>query len=209
MICHKKIYLSFFITFFVFLFFSFSVKASNILQNGEFTSDLSGWSFYSDKGSNTSAFANGKAQVTIGDNTTTNTQLNQVGFSLKPSTQYTISYDISGSRVGIPLSVSVFKNQQPNTGYGYSKSLATQTSSTSYSETFTTSGFSSETTDTRLMFYFVGGLQNGDTITIDNVSIEEGDATGGGNTFSKYDFNEDGKEDILDLIDIVKHIFGG
>lgn len=188
-----------------------AVYAASLIQNGNFDTNLSNWNFFSDTPNlNTASVTNGKAVVTLNNASTTNTQLNQPGFTLKPNTLYTIKYTVSSSRNQTPFSVSVFKNTPPNTNYGYSKVITATTSAQDYSDTFTTTGFTGETTDTRLMFYFVnGGLQTGDTITIDNVSIEEGDTTGNGGGFDKYDFNEDGSVDLGDLVEIIKYVFGG
>lgn len=147
----------------------------NIVSNGGFETGTSPWIFYSDGSAafsrvspgSQSSFAARVSVTTQG----TNVQLSQTGITLRPNTLYRLSFD-AYSNTGHDLSVFLHRNTSPYTNYGVNNFVCDLTTTwQQFSLVFTTTGFSAQTTDSRLRFWFAPYDAPGDQFFIDNVTI--------------------------------------
>lgn len=105
---------------------------------------------------------------TLGDNM----QLYQKDLPLEPNTGYRLTFSAYSS-TGHDMRVVLLKHVTPFTNYGLEYATGLTTSWNTFTTEFTTSGFSGNVNDARLMFYFVGYASPGDIYRIDNVSLEK------------------------------------
>lgn len=147
----------------------------NIVSNGGFETGTSPWIFYSNGSATFSRVSPGSqssyaARVSV---TTqgTNVQLSQTGITLRPNTLYRLSFD-AYSNTGHDLSVFLHRNTSPYTNYGINNFVCNLTTTwQQFSLVFTTAGFSAQTTDSRLRFWFSPYDAPGDQFFVDNVTI--------------------------------------
>ncbi len=150
----------------------------NIIKNPGFESGKSSWTFYTN-GKGTFGTASGyqgnnSARLNlISIVSPQNIQLYQKGITLEPNTPYRLSF-AAYSTTGHDLSVLILKHGSPYTNYGLSNYVANLgTSWGNYSVQFTTSGFSGNVTDARLMFMLAGFAAAGDSYYIDDIRLEK------------------------------------
>ncbi|HIH32316.1 TPA: hypothetical protein HA235_06440 [Candidatus Woesearchaeota archaeon] len=157
----------------IFLVSFFAIMASsvsaNLVTNPGF-SGKTGWNFYTNGVASFTASGSGVVSITTKGS---NTQLYQYGLALKPNTDYKLTFTASASK-GSDLQVYIHKHGSPYTNYGLSNwNVPLTTSLQTFTKTFKTT--SSASTDARLRFWLVNGL-NGEIYKISNVILEE---TGG------------------------------
>ena len=164
----------------VFLIWTQQVNAS--LINPGFESGTSPWVFFTD---GTGSFLNdapgdGSAKaghVTI-TGTGSNVQLQQAGLVLEPNTRYRISFK-AYSNTGHDVAVSVLKHGSPYTSYGLTGQAFALTNVWNIFEIeFTTSGFTGNVSDGRLMFWLAPYATAGDQYFIDDVVLEKAGTAG-------------------------------
>ncbi|MFZ3383234.1 MAG: carbohydrate binding domain-containing protein [Candidatus Methanoperedens sp.] len=150
----------------------------NIIKNPGFESGTNSWTFYTN-GKGTFGMASGyegnnSAELNlISIVSSPNIQLYQKGITLEPNTSYRLSF-AAYSTTGHDISVSIQKHGSPYTNYGLSNYVANLgTSWSEYSVQFTTSGFSGNVTDARLMFWLSGFAAAGDNYYIDDIRLEK------------------------------------
>jgi hypothetical protein len=145
---------------------------ANILINGDFEADKTGW-IYDSTGigswdivspGNNSPKATRLTINTIG----TYTQFFQRDTVLKPNTRYMISFD-AYSMNGVDFRVVLSRLTSPYTNYGLNYTPNLDMLWKTFSIEFTTTGFPSQTADTILWFSF----NNTGTYFIDNIVLEE------------------------------------
>ncbi len=158
----------------------------NLINNFSFESGTGGWQHYNNgQGSFTadsSAYQGSKSGKVSITTVGSNMQLYQTGFTLKPGRKYKVEF-YAKSGTGSDVLVSVLKNSSPYTNFGLEKTSDLSTSWKKFSYDFDVSGITSNTTDTRLRFYFVSKASNGDAYYFDNVSIVDiGAGSGAGDT---------------------------
>jgi hypothetical protein len=151
---------------------------NNIIKNPGFESGTTSWVFYTN-GQGTFNMASGYEGNNSAKLTMTrivsppNIQVYQNGVTLEPNTRYRLSF-AAYSNTGHDLSVSILKHGSPSTNYGLSNYVANLgTSWSEYSIQFTTSGFSGNVTDARLMFWLGGFTAAGDNYYIDDIRLEK------------------------------------
>ncbi len=146
------------------------VPPGNLVTNGDFAAETTGWSFYSN-GSASLSTASGPcgqaAQVAIGA-TGSNIQLYQSNFSLQAGIQYVLRFDAK-SENGQDMEIFLHKHVSPYNSYGLYGQVADLTSNwQTFEYIFTASGFSGTTWDGRLRLWFSGKTG---TFQLDDVSI--------------------------------------
>lgn len=149
---------------------------SNVALNSGFESGIIPWTFYT-TGSGSIARVStehfegsSSAMITISA-VADNTQLYQPALVLDPGARYRLSF-AAKSIDGDDFDVFVQKHSSPFTMYGLSwTDVDVTTSWKVFSKEFTASGFSSQTSDARLRFWFVGNTVGGSKYFIDNVSM--------------------------------------
>ncbi len=158
-----------------------AASAQNVVLNSGFESGTKPWVFYTNgSGSfSNSAAGSGSAYaariniVTQG----TNVQLYQPALPLEPNTQYTLSFK-AYSNTGHDVAVSVMKHGSPYTSYGLSKRVFDLTTAwKTFSVQFTTSGFTGNVSDARLMLALNAYDANGDVYYFDDVTLSKSTTT--------------------------------
>lgn len=150
------------------------IGGTNLLANGDFTSGLTKWNYAVGNTAQVTTEA-GTAKISI-TNPSGNMQLMQLGTRLEANKTYRVSFDAKSNNGRGINAIQVLRNSAPYTMYGSvggPSSLPTNQLQ-NYSYTFTTSGFSGATTDTRFRFWLVGA-PSGTIYWIDNVKLEKTD----------------------------------
>lgn len=147
---------------------------ADVLQNGDFESDMDDWSFYSNSKCTAttvqSASSGSEVEVAI-HRVGSNIQLYQNGITLKPNTAYQLSFS-AYSNVGRDLSVSLVKHSTPFTNYGLQNvQISLGKDWDSHAITFTTGNFDRQVSDGRLYFWFADRIWGGERYYIDDVSL--------------------------------------
>ena len=146
----------------------------NILDNGNFESGTTSWTFYT-SGTGTfnvqpPGFEGNNAAMLALSSTGTNIQLFQNGITLETNTRYRLSF-AAYSTTGHDVTVMLFQHVSPYTAYmpDFEANLGTswQTFTTEFN---TTTGTVS---DGRLMFWFPDFASAGDTYYIDAIRLEK------------------------------------
>ena len=149
----------------------------NVLNNPSFENGSADWNFFTN---GTGSFVTvsqgyhcdlaGKLTFTTVNN---NMQLYQYNFPLKGNTAYRLRFAGYAS-TGHDLRVYLQQHTDPFTNYGINgTNFNLGTSWQEFNHEFTTSGFSGNSSDTRLRFWFVGNAANGDIYWLDNIRLEE------------------------------------
>ncbi|MBD5778801.1 carbohydrate binding domain-containing protein [Pelagicoccus sp. NFK12] len=155
-----------------------SASSANAIANGGFEDGLQHWRFYTNGSGNAKTVQPGhsdsKSATQISINSIgSNTQLFQSDISLKPNTEYKLSF-AAYSNTGNDLQVSLRKHSSPYTVYGLNRESVSITKGwTLHTLAFTTQGFSSDVSDGRLSFWFADDAKGGDRYWLDNVQIVE------------------------------------
>lgn len=142
----------------------------NLLANASFESGQSPWTFFTDGTASFTTVSPGSDGALAGRATVTNagsnTQLYQVNMSLLPSTAYRLQFT---ARTGTNTSMRVYLHQHtsPFTNYGLDIITNMTTSWQTFTYDFTTTGFSSPTTDSRLRIRFT----NANTFYVDDLKL--------------------------------------
>jgi len=150
---------------------------TNKYVNPGFEDGKSPWKFYTNgEGSfeiSSSAYEGaGAARITT-VTTGTNIQLYQSNLSLKPNTEYKLSF-AAYSNTGHDLRVFLHKDVSPYTNYGLNNYLADLTTGWNvYTIHFTTENFSIPVDDARLRFWFAADATAGDQYRIDEFVLSE------------------------------------
>jgi predicted GH43/DUF377 family glycosyl hydrolase len=152
----------------------------NIVVNPGFESGTSPWSFYTNGAATFSVTtpghqSNKAARISIAA-AGTNVQLAQTGLPLDPNTAYQLSFDAYSS-TGHDIAVYLHRNTSPYTNYGVSNFVANLTPGWQrYTLVFTTTGFASQTTDTRLRLwlapYDAPGISSSSTMSVSPRSLK-------------------------------------
>ncbi|EDY82664.1 Carbohydrate binding domain protein [Verrucomicrobiia bacterium DG1235] len=152
-----------------------SVDAKNAIVNGDFETNVAPWRFYTNGAGSASvsspAYAGvGSVKMEIGSRGS-NIQLFQNDLSLRPNTEYVLSFAAYSSS-GNDFRVSVGKHTSPYSNYGLNRERIDLTRDWQvYSLSFTTMNFSSEVDDGRLYFWLSDDAEGGDDYFIDAVSL--------------------------------------
>ena len=97
----------------------------------------------------------------------------QRNFLLKANTRYRLSF-AARSSTSDAVVLYLHRNTWPYTNNGLNGVNCNLSQSWQiFSTEFTTTGFPSTTTDTRLRFWFIGQASNGEIYLIDDVTLEE------------------------------------
>jgi hypothetical protein len=153
----------------------------NLIANYCFEDGPGPWTFFTDgrgtfKTASTDPFQGQFAAETAIIEAGGNVQLFQRDISLKPNTEYEISFAAQSSN-GRDLSVFLQQHGAPFTNYGLRDFRADLTPGWAvYRTTFVTTGFSSPVTDARLRFWMAPFDQDGMTYRIDWVVLREYDS---------------------------------
>ena len=152
--------------------------ANNIVTNGSFESNLSGWSYFSNGGGSANATTmdqdhcdySAKLDFT---GTGSNVQLYQHSIGLDASTDYTLSFR---ARATTPRNVNVYlhKHTAGYNNYGLNEGVNLTTDWQTFTYDFTSQGFSGSVSNARLRFWLVNG-QTGDSMFFDNVVLQKAD----------------------------------
>lgn len=142
----------------------------NLIANAGFESGTANWTFFTDGTANFATVAPGSVgsfagRVTV-TNAGTNTQLYQTNFTLQPNTLYRLEYTARAS-ANTTMRTYIHQHATPFTNYGLDVTTSLTTTFQTFSHQFTTTGFSSPTTDTRLRFRFTTNR----TFYIDDVKL--------------------------------------
>ncbi len=149
---------------------------TNVVQNADFESGTSPWTFYTNRQGSFVVAPPGSdggsaAKVTL-TRTGSNMQLYQAYLTLEPNTRYRLSFSAYSS-TGHDMSVTVQKHGSPYTNYGLNAWVTNLgTGWQTYTTEFTTTGFTGQANDARLMFWFPGFASNGDVYYLDEVALE-------------------------------------
>ena len=170
--------------------------SANLLTNPGFESGTANWVFYTDATGSYTAISPGY----VGNNTAKislntlgiNMQLYQSGISLEPNTSYRFTAS-AYSNTGHDILIKLFKSTSPSTEYGLSYAPNLTASWQTFTQEFTTSGFSGNVSDGRLRFYFPGLASAGDVYYLDDLKLEK--AAGSYNS----DLNSDNIVNSVDL----------
>jgi len=145
----------------------------NLLQNGGFESGTNNWYFYTNADGSfttgTPAYSGTSSAIVSIVTTGDNMQLHQTGFDLQAGASYQLQFTVKAN-ASRTVGVLVHRNSAYE-DFGVDATVNVGTSWSTQTINFTASGFSGQTSDTRLRFWFVGGAQNGDTYWIDDVSL--------------------------------------
>jgi hypothetical protein len=152
-------------------------EAVTILNPGFENDVVDPWTFYTNTAGSFDSNREGNGSPHAGHVTVAkagaNVQLYQPGITLKPNTNYQLSFS-AYSKKGGDLSVSLFKHGAPYTGYGLADYVCNLTTTWSIcSVEFTTSGFSGTVNDARLMFWLAKFAVAGEEYFIDDVVLKE------------------------------------
>ena len=142
-----------------------------MIQNPDFTDDGKGWVFHT---SGEGAFTvDDKTAIVSIDAPGDNTQLYQSGLSLKPATDYRLSFmAASNDRRG--MSIFVHQHQKPYEGYGLQDwPVELSAAMTRYEAFFTTPAALDNLTDGRLRFWFAPFAQAGTVYRVAEVELVE------------------------------------
>jgi hypothetical protein len=150
---------------------------TGLIQNPGFELGTSPWFFFSSGAGSfhvgPPAYEGSNAAVLTLNCGADNLQLHQDSLPLKPYTQYKLTF-AAYSTTGHDVDAVLLKNGAPYTNYGLLQQFNLGTSWSTFSTTFTTSGFSSNVNDGRLMFYLVPYVDCSDSYYyFDNVQLEE------------------------------------
>lgn len=151
-----------------------SPPGENILLNPSFELGISDWNFHTDGSGEFSVSLDAyeglnSGQISITQEGT-NVQLNQTSMPIEPDTNYLLSLAAKSSS-GNDMEVRLHQHESPYSNYGLSSLVDIGTSWQEYSFKFTTTGFSTSATDTRLRFWLAPYDTPGDEYFIDNVSL--------------------------------------
>jgi predicted GH43/DUF377 family glycosyl hydrolase len=147
----------------------------NMIRNGSFETGTTPWTFYTNGTGTFSTVSPGTqgtraGKISIGT-PGTNVQLAQVGVTLQPNTLYRLSFD-AYSNTGHDLTVYLQRNTSPYTNYGLNNFVCNLTNTWQhFAIAFTSSGFASSTSDSRLRFWFAPYDAAGDAYFVDNVVL--------------------------------------
>jgi predicted GH43/DUF377 family glycosyl hydrolase len=147
----------------------------NVVLNPGFEAGTAPWTFYTNGAATLSVVTPGNqsskaARISI-STAGTNVQLAQTGLPLDPNSAYQLSFD-AYSTTGHDIALYLHRNTSPYTNYGVNNFVANLTLGWQhYTLVFTTTGFASQTTDTRLRFWLAPYDAPGDQYYLDNVSI--------------------------------------
>jgi hypothetical protein len=151
-------------------------ESSNMVLNSGFESGTASWYFHTDGAGTFKNDVSGPASPHAGHVTIsspgTNVQISQAGLSLRPNTLYTLKFKAK-SNTGHDVSVSLLKHGSPYSNYGLNREVNLGTSWQETSIQFTTSGFSGQVNDARLMFYLAPYDAANDQYFFDDVTITE------------------------------------
>lgn len=143
-------------------------------SNGGFEDGVGSWSF---AGNGSFAIVSpayegtNMAQVSL-DGTGLGDQLYTNGFTLEPYTNYRLSL-VANSTLGNNINFQVIKHTSPYTVYGLQEvNVNLTTSMARYAYNFTTIGFASTTTDTRLSLYIASYADNTEKYYFDSITLE-------------------------------------
>ncbi len=154
----------------------------SLLSNPGFESGTPGWTFYTNGVGSFGADAAGVASAAAGHvkvvHAGSNAQLYQEGIALEPNTRYLLSFK-AYSNWGHDVEVSLIKHGAPYTNYGLSYYRCDLASTwTDCTVQFTTTGFSGNVNDARLMFWLPPFAQAGDQYFFDNVLLVKAAVSG-------------------------------
>ena len=160
-------------------FFS-QVQAANVLVNGDFSNGTNNWSSYFAGGVYQFYEQNGEGVVSrVKSATSSNSQVYQVGFPLKPNTHYTLSFDArTNALYNITVPFYLHKHTANYASLWPEDPVFTviPNVNTHYTYTFTTkTNFTEPNTNTRLRIGVKqSSLPNGYSLYFDNIVLEEG-----------------------------------
>jgi hypothetical protein len=151
----------------------------NILVNGSFESDKTGWLHFSNGNASnafnvitTAPIADGakKAQVVLGSSIGTNNQIYQRDLSLTTGTEYRLTFSAYASKA-TTMRVRVIEQNDDYTTYGFAfKTINLTTGFQTFTTDFTAANFSGTVNDAMVQFYFVNSAPS-TSIYIDNVVL--------------------------------------
>jgi hypothetical protein len=150
--------------------------SANLLINPGFESGTSSWTFYTNGTGSYTAISPGYELVKaakISLNTLgTNMQLYQSGIYLEPNASYRLTFSAYSS-TGHDFKINLFKDASPYTNYGLSYTPNLTTAWQTFTQDFTTSGFTGNVSDTRFQVYFPGLATAGDIYYLDDFKLEK------------------------------------
>jgi hypothetical protein len=181
----------------------------NILVNGGFESDKTGWRHYENGGAanafnilTSAPIAEGakKAQVVLDATIGTNNQLYQRDLSLIAGTAYRLSFSAYASKT-TTMQVRVIEQDDDYTVYGFAfKTINLTTSFQTFTVDFTAGNFAGTASDAMVQFYFVKSSPS-TSIYLDNVVLgpvtASGEATAPTAEKSGEGVNPDGSDSRL------------
>lgn len=147
---------------------------ANLVQNGDFESGLSPWSFYTNGSGSFAVVSPGfsgsnSARLTI-HSAASNIQFRQASIAVEANLGYTLTFR-AYSTSGRDLQMFFHKDGSPYTSYGLGEYANLTTEWQTFTFTFTTSGFSGTVNDGRLRFWLAPYAAAGDQYFIDGVEL--------------------------------------
>ena len=157
--------------------------AGNLILNPGFESNKANWQFYANSATTFTVVSKPAAGVdpyecsknARVETTTqgTNVQLYQTGFLLKPNTTYSLRL-AARSSAGQDASLYVQRHSSPYNNYGLNGTVLNLTAQWQvFQVEFKTSGFTSQTTDTRLRIWLAPYDQSGSSYEFDDIVLTE------------------------------------
>ena len=152
------------------------VDGANLIANPGFESGTTPWIFYASGGGTFTTPSPGyegnrSAQLVL-SNGGTNIQLYQTGLALEANTRYRLSF-AAYSNTGHDMTLRLLKHGTPYTLYMPDFTVNLATNWQTFSNEFTSSGFSGTVNDGRLMFWLPSYAVKGDNYYIDDVRLEK------------------------------------
>jgi hypothetical protein len=150
--------------------------SANLLTNPGFESGTSSWTFFTDGIGSFATISPGyeltKAAKISLNTVGSNMQFYQSGISLEPNTSYRLTFSAYSS-TGHDFKINLLKNISPYTNYGLIYTPDLTISWQTFTQDFTTSGFTNNVTDGRLQFYFPTLASAGDIYYLDDFKLEK------------------------------------
>ncbi|MEM7129269.1 MAG: carbohydrate binding domain-containing protein [Chloroflexota bacterium] len=151
-------------------------SGNNLLADGGFEDGSSSWKFNAGDSSTFTVSAPGSNSGQAGHvaivGGSNNIQLYQKGLTIKPNTDYVLTFD-GYSSSGTDLRVELLNHKSPYTNYGLHQTLNLGTDWQQHQIAFTTDNFGGTVNNARFRFWLGGHSQAGDLYHVDNVVLTE------------------------------------
>jgi hypothetical protein len=159
-----------------------TTERRNVISNPGFERGVWAWKFYTDGQGALSNDSPGYQGVAAGrvdiDEAGRNVQLYQAGFPLDPATRYRLQF-AARSSTEHDLAVYLHQDSSPYVNYRLRNFRVNLTDAWKlFTVEFTTAGFTSPTTDTRLRFWLAPFDANGDVYWLDQISLKRVETAG-------------------------------